>query len=82
MKKYPIKFVDNYVELEEWANNPNSDDCGYWKEKIEANPEKLALCQKWLGKEITLQEVEENISKFYEILFNGTSIFIVNGYLD
>ena len=83
MNTYPIDFVDNYLEYEEWANDTSKDMDArdYFKEKINDNLSRLELCKKWTGKEISLQEAEENIEEFEEIMFNGNRILVVNGYL-
>ena len=51
-------------------------------QEINGNPENLDFCKKWVGKEITLQEAEQNIREFKEILFDGKNITIVNGHLE
>ena len=51
-------------------------------QEINGNPENLELCKKWVGKEITLQEAEQNIIEFKEILFDGEYITLVNGHLE
>jgi len=83
MNTYPIKFVDNYLEYEEWANDSSKDvdTSDYFKQKINDNLSRLELCKKWTGKEITLKEAEENIDELGEIMFNGIRILVVNGYL-
>jgi len=84
MKKYPIKFVDDYIQYEEWANDPTQDKFthNHFQQEINNNPDKLEQCKKWIGQELTLKEVEENIVEFGEILFDGNRIMIVNGHLD
>ena len=76
--------IDNYIEYEEWANDPSCDEFtrNHFKENVDNNPEKLEQCKKWLGKTITLQEVEENIEEFEEIMFDGRRILIINGSLE
>jgi hypothetical protein len=84
MKRYPITFVDDYLMYEEWGNNPNlnENDRNYWKRRLLDNKDKWELCVKWSGKYLSLQEAEENIEEFREILFDGKDIMIVNGHLD
>ena len=81
MKKYPISFADDYLMFEEWSNSLELDDDtrNYWKTQIN-NQDQLTLCRKWKGKEITLQEAEDNIEEFKEISFDGKRIWIENGY--
>ena len=83
MKKYPIRFYDNYIQYEEWANDHMQDEFtrNHFQQEINDNPRKLEQCKKWTGKELTLQEVEENILEFGEIIFNGKEIIVDNnGY--
>lgn len=84
MKKYPVTFVDNYLEYEKWTEDTSldKDDRDYWRRRLLDNLDKWELCVKWSGKELSLQEVEENIIEFEEVLFDGKHIMIVNGYLD
>ena len=83
MKKYPIEFVDDYIRYEEWKNDTTKDEFtrNFYREELLGNEDKLKQCKKWLGKELTLSEVEENIEEFKEVLFNGKTIMIVNGIL-
>jgi benzoyl-CoA reductase/2-hydroxyglutaryl-CoA dehydratase subunit BcrC/BadD/HgdB len=83
MKKYPVKFIDDYLMFEEWSKKEDDEFMSsYWKEHIKNNQDKLEMCKKWVGKEITLSELEEVVSEFNEVLFDGKSITVVNGHLD
>jgi len=84
VKRYPVTFVDDYIQYEKWANDINQDDFtrNHFMQEINDDPENLELCKKWVGKEIILQEVEKNMEEFKEILFNGKRIMIVNGHLE
>jgi len=76
MKKYKIKFTSDYCAWEELAKNGDS----FWQGFVDANPEKLEMCRKWRGKEITILELEELIGEFGQVVFDGNTIEIYNDY--
>ena len=84
MKRYPIEFIDDYIQYEEWTEDTSldKDTRNYWRQYLVDNQDKWELCVRWLGKDLSLQEVEENIAEFGEVLFDGKCIMIVNGHLD
>lgn len=84
IKKYPIRFVTDYIQYEEWASDSNKDEYtrSHFRKELLNNQKEWEMCVKWVGKEITLQEAEENIEEFGEFIFDGESIRIVNDYLD
>jgi hypothetical protein len=74
MKKYKIEFAEDYLLYEQFAEKGDR----FWKKVIKYNPEKLEMCRKWQGKEITILELEEFITEFNSIIFNGDTIKILN----
>lgn len=76
MKTYKIEFTADYLQYEEWAKNGDS----FWKSKVDSNKEKLEMCRKWKDKEITILELEELITEFGAVVFDGDTIEIYNDY--
>jgi len=84
MKRYPIKFVTDYAQYEEYSSDSNEDEDSrnHFKKELLNHQDEWQACINWSGKEMTLQELEENIDKFGEVLFDGKRIMVVNDYLD
>lgn len=94
MKKYPIKFTNDFADYENWLNGeyvkseyfninsfPDKENQLKWGKKyLLKNKEKLELCKKWKGKSLTIYELEKNIAEFGEVVFDGETIEIYNDF--
>lgn len=73
MKKYSINFTTDFSKRYEQTSLADEG-------LLERLKKKSDFCNKWKGKEISLNELEELIDEFGEVVFNGESIEIVNDY--
>ena len=80
MKKYEITFTKDYAEYERISKQPDYKKGGYYEQAAKNNPDKVKYCKKWIGKKITILELEELIEEFGEVVFDGNTIEIYNDY--
>ena len=85
MKKYPVRFVTDFFE--EFNENELKEWKGLFyrgpKHFHRLNPGKYEMCKKWREvTEMSLAEVEANISELRQIIFDGETIIIYNDYLE
>ena len=71
MKKYRVVFTTIYKE--EDIKNIKYPFCGNMECKVR-------LCNKWADKEMTIQELEDNIKELGEVIFDGDEIEVYNDY--
>lgn len=67
-KKYKVTAVTDFRYLKDENLTKNS-------------LELKAICEKWMDKEITLAEMEENIEELNCVIFDGVTIQIYNDYV-
>lgn len=73
-KKYEIRFTANYLDYEEWANDGEQ----FYGDLINVNKKELERCKKWTGKKITILELEDLITEFGKVVFDGKMIEVYN----
>ena len=70
-KRYPITFTTDYTE--EWYRKHYTDTRGDASEMV-------AICEKYKGKSISLEELPALVAEVGHVIFNGETIEIYNDY--
>ena len=79
---YPITFVDDYNEICEYERLELADKGeSYWTSKIAENSKDVAMCLKYKGASISLDQLPALVEETgHSVVFNGKTIEIYNGW--